>query len=268
MRIKKMMLLAILLTVPFYCFAARIDTVSVPSACMQRKITVVTITPDGAKEAPVIYLLHGYDGSAYQWMKTKPNLPEIADKEGVIFVCPDGENSWYFDSPLKKDSQFETFVAKELVAYVDKHLPTIPKRTARAITGLSMGGHGAMFLSMRHKEVFGAVGSMSGGVDISSFPKNWKISLIIGNYAKEENRWHELSAIYQIKHIENGDLAIIMDCGMSDFFFTVNKNFHQALVKKGIEHDYIVRPGGHTHAYWNNSIDYHILFFMKYFRKK
>lgn len=73
--------------------------------------------------------------------------------------------------------------------------------------------------------------------------------------------------INQIDKIENGDLAIIVDCGEDDFFLNVNKDLHNRLLERKIDHDFITRPGGHTGQYWNNSIDYQILFFDKFFKK-
>ena len=61
-------------------------------------------------------------------------------------------------------------------------------------------------------------------------------------------------------------LRIIFDCGYDDFFFEVNQAFHQKLLERGVMHDFIVRPGAHTGEYWSNSIDYQILFFLKFFR--
>ena len=52
----------------------------------------------------------------------------LAEQFGVICVCPDGENSWYWDSPLEPTSQFETFISRELPAWVDARYPTIPAR--------------------------------------------------------------------------------------------------------------------------------------------
>ena len=85
--------------------------------------------------------------------------PEIADEKGIIFVCPDGKDSWYWDSPKNPAYRYETFVSSELVNYIDRNYKTIADRKGRAITGLSMGGHGAMWLGIRHKDVFGAAGS-------------------------------------------------------------------------------------------------------------
>lgn len=157
--------------------ASRVDTVWVKSPSMNRDVQVVYIVPRqacaGQPEAcPVIYLLHGYGDNAKSWLKYKPELLRIADEKGIMFVCPDGKDSWYWNSPLNPDYRFEEFVSKELVQYTDSHYATVASRNGRAITGNSMGGHGALWNAMRHKDVFGAAGSTSGGVDIRPFPGN------------------------------------------------------------------------------------------------
>ena len=167
--------------------AARVDTIMVKSPSMNKDVKVVVVTPDVAlgKKAlacPVLYLLHGYGGNAKTWIGIKPNLPQIADEKGMIFVCPDGKNSWYWDSPLNPSYRYETFISSELVKYIDEHYKTIADRKGRAITGLSMGGHGAMWNAIRHKDIFGGAGTTSGGMDIRPFPKNWEMSKQLGDY--------------------------------------------------------------------------------------
>ena len=253
--------------------AARIDTLTVQSQGMKRGIDMIVIAPDQSlgntpTHCPVIYLLHGFGNNHFAWLQIKPNLPQIADREGLIFVCPDGQESWYWDSPVNSSYRYETFVSSELIVYTDSHYKTIAAPQGRAITGLSMGGHGALWNAFRHKDVFGAAGSTSGGVDIRPFPLNWQMNKQLGEYAANRKRWDEHTAINQIDKIENGDLAIIFDCGESDFFLEVNKELHQRLLGRGIDHDFITRPGTHNNTYWNNSIDYQILFFEKFFGKQ
>ena len=248
--------------------AAVVDTLAVYSDGMKKNVQVVVITPEKAvASCPTVYLLHGHGGNAKAWITIKPELKEIADREGLIFVCPDGANSWYWDSPKDPSSRYETFVSKELIAYVDSHYATRADRTGRAITGLSMGGHGAMWLALRHKDKFGAVASMSGGLDIRPFPNNWGMALLLGAEGENQTAWDEHTAINQISRLKNGDLAILFDCGYDDFFFEVNNDFHQKLLKYKIQHDFIVRPGAHNADYWKNSIDYQLLFFKKFFEK-
>ena len=266
------LLAALLLILVAPSFAAKVDTLLVNSPSMNKDVQVVVVTPDAAlgKKAvacPVIYLLHGYGGNAKTWIGVKPDLPQIADEKGIIFVCPDGKNSWYWDSPKDPSYRYETFVSSELIKYIDSEYPTVKDRSGRAITGLSMGGHGAMWLSFRHKDVFGAAGSTSGGVDIRPFPNNWEMSKQLGSESDNQEVWNRHTAITQIDRIKNGELAIIFDCGYSDFFFEVNNDFHKKLLKYKIDHDFLVRPGSHNGEYWKNSIDYQIMFFKKFFDK-
>lgn len=253
--------------------AARLDTLKIKSPSMHnRNIEVLMIVPDKAikwthKKFPVLYLLHGHGGNAFSWIKIKPDLPEIADKNEVIIVCPDAENSWYWDAPENTSSRFETFMAKELIEYVDNHYQTIAGKQGRGVTGYSMGGHGAIWLAFRYKEVFGAAGSISGGLDIRPFPNSWEIKKHLGEKSIHPEVWDQFTVINQVNKIGKEDLALIIDCGYDDFFFKVNKDFHSKLLARGIAHDYIVRPGAHTADYWNNAFDYQLLFFKKYFNK-
>ena len=251
--------------------AARIEMVEVPSQAMGRKVKVVYVLPDKASDGrrcPVVYLLHGHGGDELEWLRIKPDLPRLADELGFIFACPDGENSWYWDSPLHPQYRYETFTSHDLVAYTDSCYATQPRREARAVAGLSMGGHGAMWLSIRHKDTFGAAACMSGGVDIRPFPDNWHMKDQLGKLDENREVWDKHTVITQLDSLKNGDLAISIDCGESDFFLEVNKAFHRELLKRGIAHDFTTRPGAHNRTYWANSIDYQLLFFKKYFRRK
>lgn len=268
---KRSCLFLLMLSFSFFNLkAAKVDDVMVHSASMNKDLPVRVILPENAlvsKPCSVIYLLHGYGGNSKSWLELKPELTKYSDNENVIFVCPDGKNSWYWDSPKDSTYRFETYVSKELVSWVDNKYPTIRNRVARAITGLSMGGHGALWLSFRHKDVFGAAGSTSGGVDIRPFPENWEMKKQLGEKSQDAELWDNYTVINQIDKIKNGDLALIIDCGYKDFFFEVNNSLHEKLLVNKIDHDYLVRPGMHNGQYWNNSIDYQILFFLKYFSK-
>ena len=137
----------------------------------------------------------------------------------------------------------------------------------RAITGLSMGGHGALWLAFRHPDVFASAGSMSGGVDIVPFPGKWNLDNLLGKQDEHLDNWKAHSVINLVPSLSNGKLNIIFDCGYDDFFFEVNNRLHEALLQQGIGHDFIVRPGNHSWKYWTNSIDYQMLFFAKCFER-
>lgn len=267
---KRLIGLLTLLLVAVSASAARIDTVAVYSSRMQRDIAATVVVPDAARDdcrMPTLYLLHGYGGSHLAWLGIT-DLRRLADGFGMILVCPDGENSWYWDSPLDPRSQFETFVSTELVDWIDARYPTIPAREGRAITGLSMGGHGALWIALRHKDRFGAAGSTSGGVDIRPFPDSWEIKTQLGEERENPERWRTHTVIEQVDSLRNGELALIFDCGYEDFFYPVNLNLHDKLLKLGVGHDFQVRPGEHNAAYWATSLPSQMLFFYRYFHPR
>ena len=252
--------------------AQKIDTISVYSTSMKKQIKNIIILPasytqNTQKKYPVAYLLHGYGGCYDTWATyTKPDLAQMASNFDMIIVCPDGLNSWYWDSPINPSYRYETYVSKELINYIDSQYRTYNNRKGRAITGFSMGGHGALWLAFRHPDTYGACGSISGGVDIRPFPENWEMKQLLGPYSENPQRWNEYTVINQLPYnSKSGPLAIIIDCGYYDFFYTVNQKLHEKLRYYNIPHDFLTRPGGHTHEYWNNAIDYQLLFFYKYF---
>lgn len=249
--------------------AASIDTVDTYSSSMNKTIRAVVLTPDTYRPGvalPVVYLLHGYSGNYSDWVKKAPVLAKLVDTHNLIVVCADGNyGSWYFDSPVDPSFRYETYVARELVAWVDSHYSTIKNRSGRAITGLSMGGHGALYLAFRHQDIFGAAGSMSGGVDLRPFPNKWDIARRLGPYAQFPERWEQNTVINLLHLLTPGALALIVDCGTSDFFFRVNNNLHDKLLERNIDHDYITRPGGHNWDYWNTAVAYQLMFMRQYF---
>jgi len=250
--------------------AAVVDTVATYSPSMKKNIKAVVITPDnykGAAELPVVYLLHGYSGNYADWITKAPGFEKAADLYNMIIVCADGNNSWYWDSPVDEKYKYETYVSGELVKWVDDHYKTIKGREGRAITGLSMGGHGALYLAFKHQDVFGAAGTMSGGVDIRPFPNNWDMALRLGKYSEQPERWEKNTVINMLHLLTPNSLALLIDCGTEDFFYRVNENLHQQLLLRNIPHDYISRPGAHNWNYWSNSINYQLLFMNTYFKK-
>jgi S-formylglutathione hydrolase FrmB len=251
--------------------AARVDTVETYCSSMKKTIKAVVITPDNyanVQALPVVYLLHGHSGNFRDWVTKGKGFENAADLYQMIIVCPDGNNSWYWDSPVDSSYKYETYVSNELVSWIDSKYKTIKNKKGRAITGLSMGGHGGLYLAIKHQDVFGAAGSMSGGVDIRPFPNNWDMSSRLGKYEENSENWEKHTVINLLYLVKPNSLAIVIDCGTEDFFFKVNENLHQQMIYLNIAHDYIVRPGAHNWNYWNNSIQYQLLFMSNYFKRQ
>lgn len=269
MRLKLTLLFLICYSVSV--FASKVDTLMVVSKSMSKTIPNIVITPDNysnQKESfSVLYLLHGAGGDYTNWVTNVPSIKKYADTYNIIIVCPDGgETSWYFDSPIDNQMNYETYISKELIDAIDTKYNTVAEKTARAITGLSMGGHGAFYLAFKHQDIWGAAGSMSGGLDIRPFPNNWNLSKRLGNYSEHQELWEKNTVINMIYKLQGDNLKLIFDCGVNDFFYNANKRMHQKLVERNIPHEYIERPGKHNWNYWSNSIKYHLLFFNDYFK--
>jgi len=133
---------------------------------------LVFLPPSYAKEKsrhyPVVYALHGYSIGAEQWSHEihVPQTIEGAFAQGakeMIVVLPDSKTlhngSMYSSSVTTGD--FESFIAYDVVAYVDAHYRTIPERRSRGLVGHSMGGYGATRIGMKHSDVFGSLYIMS-----------------------------------------------------------------------------------------------------------
>ncbi len=256
----------------FTAQAAKVDTLSIATTYLDTPESVVVITPDAAavnpaKRFPTVYMLNGYSGDHLSWISMRPDLPELADSYGVVMVMPDGRDSWYWDSPVDPSMQMESFFTQDLVPYVDTYYPTLTDASKRAITGLSMGGHGALWLAMHHPDIWGNVGSMSGGVDIRPFAEKWKIPQRIGSRDTDRAVWDAYTVSTNIPLLKEAGLNITFDCGADDFFAGVNDNLHRMLLENAVPHDYTSRPGAHSQAYWRNSILYHLLFFNENFKK-
>ncbi len=117
---------------------------------------------------PVVYALHGYSIGAEQWSKEihVPQTIEGAFAGGakeMIVVLPDSKTvhngSMYSSSVTTGD--FETYVSRDVVAYVDAHYRTLANRASRGLVGHSMGGYGATRIGMKHSDVFGSLYIMS-----------------------------------------------------------------------------------------------------------
>lgn len=123
----------------------------------------------GRTRYPVVYFLHGYAVTADVYVNDVLKIPAATDEamsKGTpefIIVMPDAftrfGGSWYSSSPTIGD--WETYISKELVGYIDSHYRTIANREGRGLAGHSMGGYGTLRVAMKNPQVFGAFYAMS-----------------------------------------------------------------------------------------------------------
>jgi enterochelin esterase-like enzyme len=157
-----------------------VDRIKVHGAALERNLegnavdrdVLVFLPPTYAREKarryPVVYALHGYSIGAEQWASEihVPQTIEGAFASGareMIVVLPDSKTvhngSMYSSSVTTGD--FEEFIARDVVSFIDSRYRTIPNRNSRGLAGHSMGGYGASRIGMKHPEVFGSLYVMS-----------------------------------------------------------------------------------------------------------
>jgi S-formylglutathione hydrolase FrmB len=244
---------------------------------MNKSLKAAVVKPEGYSENnksyPTVYLLHGGSGSFSDWHKktTEPNLlPKLANQYEVIIVTPGvGPSSYYYDSPILDSVKYETYFIEELIPFIDKNYKTINNRNSRAITGLSMGGHGSLMLSAKHPELFIAAGSMSGVMNIDT--RMWKVGdefrnlrlsgqkAMLGeiNY---DSPFTEYTVVGLVGKMKDNGISLIIDCGVDDFLLETNRQIHQLLLQNQTPHEYTERPGAHTWQYWTEALPFHLLF--------
>jgi S-formylglutathione hydrolase FrmB len=161
--------------------AGRVETITVHGKSLEGnlsgdttdRIVKVYLPPSYAKDKrrryPVVYFLHGIILRAENYAAIL-KWPESIDRaladgklQEMIFVMPDAMNpyagSMYSNSIVTGD--WEGFVARDLVSYVDTHYRTVAKREARGLSGHSMGGYGTLRIGMKHPDMFAALYAMS-----------------------------------------------------------------------------------------------------------
>jgi S-formylglutathione hydrolase len=155
------------------------------------------------KRYPVVYLLHGYDGSSRTWTTDEPysfNVPPLMDAliadgkiREMIIVAPSASNSYHgsFYANSSVTGNWEDYIFRDVVAYIDASYRTLARASSRGIAGHSMGGYGAVAIGMKHADVFGAIYAHApcclGLSDTEEALKNpsplWKL---VGGYTSRE----------------------------------------------------------------------------------
>jgi len=207
---------------------------------------------------PVFYLLHGLSDDATAWLRWT-SVERYVRTLPLIVVMPDGGRGWYSDAP--EGMAYETFIVRDLISFVDRYLPTDPRRRARAIGGLSMGGFGAMKLALKHPRLFCSVTSHSGALAFLR-PKFFREAgaefrrIFPTARIRRENDPFVLA-----KNVSRRLLPRIrFDCGQDDSLIEHNRLFHKHLNRLGIPHEYEEFPGAHEWGYWDTHIKEAIAF--------
>lgn len=231
---------------------------------LPRADTTWIFTPKKLKKkdkAPAVILLHGFGGNYKQWNNIM-DAQKYADEYGYILICPDGlVKSWYLNSPAKTDWQYENFFFDELLPKIKTDFQVDTSNVF--ITGLSMGGHGALWLFLKHPEEFKSAGSTSGGINLRDAIGKFGVPELLGNPEKDSDIWLKYSVIQNLDKIAARNKEIIFDCGADDFFYQSNNEMKKKCDSLKINATYISQPGTHNSTYWKKSIKQQFEFFSK-----
>ena len=264
---------------------------------------------------PVLYLLHGLTGNEHSWVEHIA-LAETADELGFfgIIVMPDGDDGFYinwasqpnYEDCLQgkrpfgrepkmstycvKQANYEDYITRDLIAHIDSSLRTLARREARAISGVSMGGYGALVVSMRNTELFGAVGSHSGvnallykgprpyrqgEVELYAQPTEWiENAGVFGRYfegmlGRSADYWRQRDPAILAETLDPEALAIYLDAGSDDKLQLHDgaQYLDEVLTRRDIPHEFSLEPGGHDLPFFRSRIDDGLRFFQTYFTR-
>ncbi len=224
--------------------------------------TTLIFQPEGINEPenlPLVILLHGWSGNYKQWSEIA-DLQYLSSKYGFVIATPEGfYDSWYVDNTARENYRLETFIVNDLIPLLIEKYKI--DKSKIFISGLSMGGHGAITLFLKHPDLFLSAGSTSGILDITAFPGKWGLASALGSYVNHKELWENNSAFFLLDNFREKNKQLIVDCGTEDFAFPVNHKFFHKCKKSGIKITFIARPGKHERTYWAKSLIYHLNFF-------
>lgn len=226
------------------------------------------------KTYPLLYLLHGYSSDFKQWGDIV-DLQEIADEYKFIIVSPDGFSTFFMNSPVHETSQYESFFFEDLVPFIHDRFSV--DHSGIFISGLSMGGYGALNLMLARPDYFTAAGSTSGAVEFSygfwseisvQYLGNNRLAddleLILGSHSENSDNWSGQSLTSRIVEFKEASKPIFLDTGTEDPLYDINLKLMSNLREQQVPVYFMTQPGGHDSMYWSQSIWQHLDFFQQY----
>lgn len=292
-----LLLLLVLLLVPTAALLAQgtpvspdgVQTVEFYSPAVDRTMKYNVVLPYGYEDSdvryPVLYLMHGLTQNYTVW--SQMGVPFYADMYNLIVVMPDGGNSWYVNWAESDDGQkndWEDHIVEDVVGHVDATFRTLARREGRAITGLSMGGYGAITLGLRHPDMFASIGSTSGALEygrgaaerLRSGEGPWpprersdepNPAIGIPGFSSQAERTPRGFDFVTAEQADAYDPFVLiervpaeqvphiyLDCGTEDDLIDGARELAGILMQKNLPFDYMQMAGRHNGAYWTQSV--------------
>lgn len=234
---------------------------------------------NSGRKYPVLYLLHGYSDNETAWVQFG-NVDQTADKAiangditPMIIVMPNGDLDWYVNDYSGKVRWMDMFI-QEFIPTIDKEYKTRASREYRAISGLSMGGYGALIHSMINPNTFSICAALSAAVwtekevieeKNDDYKNAWWQAGTTGK-ARLTSNWYKYSVLDQMRKMPIDTLKKVrwyIDCGDKDFLTIGNSQLHISMTERQIDHEFRSSSGYHNWQYWRT----HILDALKFVTK-
>jgi S-formylglutathione hydrolase FrmB len=238
-----------------------------------------------SKKYPVLYFLHGL-GENEQMLMNSGGWGLIEDlrqqnKVGdFLMVAPEGRGGFFINSADGQE-RYSDFFLSEFVPYIETHYRIIRDRKHRGVTGLSMGGYGALRFAFAHPELFGSVSAQSAAL-ITETPQQLNADsrgagpvgrLLGGVFGNPVNvaHWQQNNPfdLARKNQIQIKTQAIYINCGQQDEFGFEDgtSRMHKQLLAEGVRHEFHLYPGGHSADYFLSHMGETIEFHWRVFAK-
>lgn len=236
-------------------------SVQFPGHSIGKQSGMNIILPPGNGPFPVLYLLHGLSDDHTTWAR-RTSIERYVDGCNLMVVMPDGGRSFYCNDIRPGGMAYEDHIVRDVVGFVDTAFRTVADAGARAIAGLSMGGYGALMLTLRHPDMFSVACSHSAVTTFLHPPHSARadIRIIAGNLP--QNGRYDLFKLSRYVVKSRRRPALRMDCGRDDDLIRANRAFHTRLKKIGYAHEYRENSGAHNWEYWDLHIRESIAFIL------
>ncbi|HEX6891051.1 MAG TPA: alpha/beta hydrolase-fold protein [Chryseolinea sp.] len=221
------------------------------------------------KTIPVVILLHGVYGSHWAWTyninvhNIALNLIDQGRIEPMVLVMPSdglfGDGSGYFNHG---DKDYEKWIVSDVLHMIKEVLNVDLGNIKLFITGLSMGGYGALRLMAKHPKLFLAASGLSSITNLKD---------LLPFLSREEQRYYSKKfkseeVINYLKKNRKKLPPFRFDCGVDDPLIKSNRLLHAQLERLGIPHEYAEYRGGHSNDYWNQNIGKTLLYFASHLK--
>ena len=254
------------LAAPVFAASGRVECAAFRSKMLTRPVRYCALLPpsfdsEPKRTYPVLYWLHGLGGSdqtfvdagGWAMLEQLRNAGRIGE---FVVITPDGDTTFYINS---RDGRrpYEDFFIREFMPAMERHYRIRPGRESRAISGVSMGGYGALHMAFGHPQLFGSVTAHSAALIDRVSP-----AILTGGGFRflgpafgdpvDVQYWEKNNPLRMADHAEGlATLKIYFDCGLQDDFgFDAGaRALDRVLTGRKIAHEFHLYPGHHDWSY-------------------